>query len=173
MPGDFVQTRIEVSWSGHDEIRAALETLPERVRQRALVGALRKAGTRILQAARGLVPKESGTLRRSLGSKVQNKIGRPVTLIVGPRRGFDQRVMRSPKGVRRLRKKELGNPEAVGTSRLRQPTRYSHLIEKGHGGPKPAPAHPFLGPAMRQNLAVAEQLIFEAVQREFAKTTKS
>ena len=34
---------------------------------------------------------------------------------------------------------------------------HAHLIEYGHGGPNPAPPHPFLRPALYKNIAAAKQ----------------
>jgi HK97 gp10 family phage protein len=34
---------------------------------------------------------------------------------------------------------------------------HSHLVEFGHGGPKPAPPHPFLRPALNKNIGLARQ----------------
>ena len=36
---------------------------------------------------------------------------------------------------------------------------YAHLVERGHGGPKPAPAHPFLAPSLEQGREAAVQAI--------------
>lgn len=32
---------------------------------------------------------------------------------------------------------------------------HAHLVEYGHGGPRPAPAHPFLRPALDKNINAA------------------
>jgi HK97 gp10 family phage protein len=34
---------------------------------------------------------------------------------------------------------------------------HSHLVEFGHGGPKPAPPHPFLRPALEKNITEARR----------------
>lgn len=34
---------------------------------------------------------------------------------------------------------------------------HSHLVEYGHGGPRPAPPHPFLRPALDKNISAARR----------------
>ena len=34
---------------------------------------------------------------------------------------------------------------------------HSHLVEYGHGGPRPAPPHPFLRPALDKNIEAARR----------------
>jgi HK97 gp10 family phage protein len=36
---------------------------------------------------------------------------------------------------------------------------HSWVVENGHGGPKPAPAHPFLRPALNENINRLRQLM--------------
>jgi len=38
------------------------------------------------------------------------------------------------------------------------------LIEHGHGGPRPAPAFPYLGPALRRNIKFAEMVLKEKMK---------
>lgn len=42
--------------------------------------------------------------------------------------------------------------------------RYGHLVEHGHGGPKPAPAHPFFAPAIAIRRRAARSAISRAVR---------
>ena len=44
-----------------------------------------------------------------------------------------------------IRKRGYGSGVSVEVGAINSPV--AHLVEKGHGGPKPAPAHPFLEPA--------------------------
>ena len=48
----------------------------------------------------------------------------------------------------------------VGAPGHRAP--HGHLVEQGHGGPKPAPAHPFMAPAA----AEAEEAVMSAIMKE-------
>ena len=38
------------------------------------------------------------------------------------------------------------------------------LIEHGHGGPRPAPPYPYLGPALRRNIKFAEGVLKEKMK---------
>ena len=42
----------------------------------------------------------------------------------------------------------------------------AHLVERGHGGPKPAPAHPFMEPAIEMSEADVMDAIMTALTRE-------
>ena len=44
--------------------------------------------------------------------------------------------------------------------------RYWYLVEYGHGGPKPAPAHPFVEPATNAVREEAEQAIIDEIVRQ-------
>jgi len=160
-----LETQINIAWSGDQELINLLRSLPDRIQHRALVAGLRKAGTLLLRTARSVVRTESGTLKRSLGSNVSNKLGQPVVLTVGPRRGFGRRVVVGRKGrMRAMRKKD-----ARRNSRRRIPTQYAHLIEKGHGGKHPSKAYPFLRPAMEQNVAGVREILVSEINRQIEK----
>jgi len=45
-----------------------------------------------------------------------------------------------------LRKEDMGPAALVRVSGRKAP--HKHLVEMGHGGPHPAPAHPFFGPVI-------------------------
>lgn len=42
---------------------------------------------------------------------------------------------------------------------------HTHLVEHGHGGPKPAPAHPFLEPAVKST----EDEVLDAIMEELMR----
>lgn len=52
---------------GMDELLRNLNTLPEKVQKRVLVGAVRAAAKPIVQEAKSLVPVKYGSLKRSIG----------------------------------------------------------------------------------------------------------
>ena len=60
----------------------------------------------------------------------------------------------------RRKKSARGYSIEVGISGADAP--HAHLVEKGHGGPKPAPAHPFMEPALEET----EDQIYDAIIRE-------
>lgn len=76
----------------------------------------------------------TGQLQRALG--VRHAKGSGIAA-VGIRRGFD--LIIAGKGGSALTRKG---------ARAHRPTKIGHLIEFGHGGPKPAPAYPFMMPAV-------------------------
>jgi len=41
---------------------------------------------------------------------------------------------------------------------------YPYAVEYGHGGPRPAPAHPFFGPAFRENRAEVRRIVADGVR---------
>ena len=52
---------------GMDEILRKLKKLPEKIQQRVVVGAVRASAKPIIKEARALVPKKTGTLKKSIG----------------------------------------------------------------------------------------------------------
>jgi HK97 gp10 family phage protein len=131
----------------------ALASKQKRVRQALQRKAMRRANAPVLKAAKGLLAdnKRTGQLRKSLGSKVKAYKSGVVIGIIGPRRGFKITVT-----------------NAAGESVNVDPMYYAHLVEYGHGGPHPAPAHPFMRPAIdttrQQVVAIIKQTVAEAVK---------
>lgn len=95
---------------GSKELQRTFDQLGERVQRSVLRSAVSAAATPITRAAKANAARESGLLKRSLAKKiVTNKKRQSVTAIIGPRRS----VSGTYKG------------------KLRKPSRYAHLIEKG------------------------------------------
>ncbi len=136
------------SFRGDKEIAAALLALPGTMRKQVIPGALRAAGRVVIPKARGLVPVETGLLKKSLGAVLRGgRRGRPQYLVIGPRTDI---VGVGPDG------------------RKRWPAKYAHLVELGHFQVQPVkgktrrhgtaqaaasgkdfvPGRPFLGPAV-------------------------
>jgi len=65
---------------------------------------------------------------------------------------------------------ERGPSVIVGVDRRKAP--HSHLIEFGHGGPHPAPAYPFLRPAVAATRGAAMSIIEGALKRMLAAFVK-
>lgn len=59
----------DVTIIGMDEVLKKLKILPERVQKNVLVGAIRASTKPIIKEARALVPKNTGTLRKSITAK--------------------------------------------------------------------------------------------------------
>lgn len=56
-----------------------------------------------------------------------------------------------------------GSSIAVGSFHGDAP--HAHLVERGHGGPKPAPPHPFMEPAVQET----EDQVIDAIMEELTK----
>ena len=50
-----------------------------------------------------------------------------------------------------------------------RPSRYAHLVEKGHGGPIKAQAYPFLGPAYNQLKPYVNQIMTQDLRVQYPK----
>lgn len=99
----------------------------------------------------------TGALKKSIGRKTKTYSSGIAVGIVGPRKGFGVSV----------------GTNSDGTPRFHDPAFIAHLIEMGHGGPNPAPAHPFLRPAYMETLpvmkAIMQQSLKEGLEREAIK----
>jgi len=69
-----------------------------------------------------------------------------------------------------LRNGEEGPSVIVGVDRKREPE--AHLVEYGHGGPHPAPAHPFMRPAAQAARPAIVSIVTSAVKQILAPYTK-
>lgn len=67
------------------------------------------------------------------------------------------------KGTIGIRKRGYGAGVSVEVGAINSPV--AHLVEQGHGGPKPAPAHPFLEPAASS----VEDAVLAAIKEELLK----
>jgi HK97 gp10 family phage protein len=107
-----------------------------------------KGGQILAKAAKAGAPKETGLLKKSIGSKVKVYPSGVAVAIVGPRQGFKAEV---------TREKNRRFPW-TGTS---NPTRYAHLVELGT---RQAPAKPFLKPALAGQQAAIREAMAKAVR---------
>src|SRR5262249_3315811 len=107
-------------------------------------------------------------LRKSLGFKVRT-YGDKVVGIIGPRTGF-----RTIVGYRTYGKDgtRLGVRERVKKPIYEDPAKIAHLVEFGHGGPHPAPAHPFLRPAFDGTKKEAQDTVTDETWKEIEKEAK-
>lgn len=136
----MIQTKLYVS--GDVETSANLAMLGAAMQGRILRKAVRAGSRVVINRARALVPKDSGTLAKSLDVKVKtyaNKVdvggklrnvstGRTVG-IIGPKVGYEAVVSRS--GQLNKDKTYKLATGASGKVIVRQPTKYAHLVEKG------------------------------------------
>ena len=149
----------------HNTFTVALEGIPKaieasralerRIKRGGMRAALTKATTPILRQAKAMAPRESGLLRKSLKRKVKtNTRSDTITVIIGA----DKSVKGTYKG------------------KERRPARYLHLVELGHGGPRPAAPHPFLRPAYEGNknavISTYKAELKKAIEKVQARLTK-
>lgn len=132
---------------GHEQLVAKLNHLPLKLQRKHTRAALNKAARRLVRAAKDRVPKRTGALKKSLGFRLRTYKSN-VLAIVGPRSGFRTEVDGKPY----------------------DPIKVAHLVEMGHGGPRPAPAHPFLRPAfdatVKSNLALIAEELRKGIEQE-------
>jgi len=118
---------------GGEELERQFERLPKRVRDTISGTALRKGGKVVVKAARDNLRGRPFSKNDRLSKSIGTKLGRDkITLQVGARR------------------------------KIGKGGRHAHLVEFGHGGPKAAPPHPFLEPAVQEK----KQSVFNAIKHE-------
>jgi HK97 gp10 family phage protein len=129
-------------------------------------------GARIVQKAAKANCKTKtghGVLRKSIGQKVKIPRANPRTkakakpgyAVIGPRRKFKQQVGTYTRGPR------------AGQPKYEDPANIAHLVEFGHGGPHPAPAHPFMRPAWHSSKAKVLAAMREEVNRWLAEAPRA
>lgn len=132
----------KITVSGDAETSANLAKLGAAMQGRIMRKALRAGSAVVIRKARALAPKDTGTLRKSIGVKIKtyaNKqdfggklrnvsTGRTVA-IIGPRVGIEGIASRS--GQLNADKTYKLATGASGKVIVRVPTRYAHLVEKG------------------------------------------
>ena len=109
----------------------------------------------VTQRFGGLVALDSVSLKVEAGG---------VTAIIGAARGFKTQVK-----VQRRQSRGVLTRFGPGTPVYQDPSKIGHLLEFGHGGPHPAPAHPHLRPAFDETKGRVETLIIQECQVEIDK----
>jgi len=121
---------------GMGKLRARLNTLPQEVHRKIMTPATRTGAKIIEEAATLMAPVRTGALQAAMDTRMRyyRKSGH-VLAIIGPRSDFIIEIL-SPLAGR------MGLP-----GKRHRPSKIAHLVERGHAGPHPAPAHPFMRPA--------------------------
>lgn len=162
----MASTTIRAEVDGLADVMKKLDGLKRRIRGRVLRQAVRAGSGIILSAAKKRVKAVShsltqkalgqlavedlelldrvGLLRNSLGVKMVVRRDGSALAVIGPRRGFKSQI-----GVR----KRSGKFSQKGDPIYEDPANIGHLVEFGHGGPHPAPPHPFMRPAWDESLS--------------------
>lgn len=146
---------------------------------REIKNAVRRGATLQARAIKAnLKRKRTGLLAKSIGSRVKDYTTGRITALSGPRRGFRVEVRRVEKrklvGVRDGTKK--GGPKkiilkkvaGVGEGDTINPTRYAHLVDKGHAkgkGKGAAKGWDFMKKAFQATRDPIKQDISRAIQQ--------
>ena len=138
-----------------EKLRLNLEQLPRRVRIKHLRIGLNAWGGVVKAKAVARAPVETGLLKKSIIVKVTipdasfdvQHHGKPARVIVGPSRNVVAPFIRKGGKTRKLGLTRATKLVLGGTKvRVRKPSRYAHLVEKGT---KRSKARPFIAPAQR------------------------
>lgn len=130
---------IRVEVAGVSDCLRAFSELPQAVQNRQMRIGLNAAAGVIRDAAKSNAPRETGLLRRSLKIKVRvpnasyNRAhhGRPAYAVIGPARRVIGLATTAGGKTRGGIKRAIKAQSGVGTVRIRRPSRYAHLVEKG------------------------------------------
>lgn len=179
MAADYFGIRGEIQ--GLAEVVATLKGLPAKLQRKIMRKALSKATKGTVAAARRLVPRETGLLKKSIGRKVVTyKESGVLVVVIGPRKGFRQDVTRRGRGkpsiadpVNYAHLVEFGTkPHSLlkgASSRGRLKKATADLVARGIGKIHPgAKARPFLRPAFDQTKGQILQIFAEEVQKGLA-----
>lgn len=139
-----------------------LLSLVDKIQKQILLRAVTRASTPIRKAAKATAPVRTGALKKSMSTKAKRGRNKNVAFaIIGPRKSFMEvhgTISRGPK---------KGNPRRV------VPRYYAHLVERGHRGPHPAGAKPFLtnaaSSAMPKALTVMKEVVGIGIQKALTK----
>jgi HK97 gp10 family phage protein len=136
------------SITGASQVIAALKSFPRNMQNRSLRPAITAAARLVAKTAKQYAPKgESGELKRSIDEKVK---------------AYGPLVIVGMAGAK-------NSPTMDARGRPINPAHYAHLVELGHAGPKPAPAHPFLRPALDTNQTQIERVIVQKVSEQIKR----
>ena len=119
------------------DVVGKLRDISNRTLKLATRSALGKAGTRIAQEVRPHVPSYTGLLRQAILKKDSKHTSKAIYSLVGASRKIEGPAIKNyvskAKKARRARRPFIAT-RAV--SRVRKPSRYLHLVERGHKLPQ-------------------------------------
>ncbi len=147
-----------------------LENVKRGTRNKILRPAVTKAARIVNNAAKtavkpgktGRQKTRNGILKKSLGVKIAS-YETTVIGVIGPRKGFKTQV-----GVRT----RGGTKSNVGDPIYEDPANIAHLVEYGHGGPHPAPPHPFMRPAWENSRSEIKATMASDIQAGLEKLAR-
>jgi hypothetical protein len=162
--------------TGDKKLRKVFKQLPQAAQRRVLAKVVTRGAKPLVVAARRKARRMTGALAKSIKVRRPRPKYKTTRLaVVGPaygKKAYRQQWNKRKKSVtlRAVGKKRESEYEGL---MYRNPGKYGHLVEGGHGGPHPAPAYPFMEPAIREvgDVAVADMLdaAWDGIQAEVAK----
>jgi len=147
-----MKNTMSIELHGDKALMRAMNLLPDKVYNKVVKQAVNQAATPIRKQAQKNAPVgKTGNLKRNIIKKSKLYKNQAVVLsVVGGQYKKD--------------------PSEEGSAN------HAHLVEFGHGGPKPAPPHPFMRPAFDATKGKAEaklrRAIGKGVEREAAKLNR-
>lgn len=134
---------MKLQLSGDVTLLARFHQLPPKLQKKWGRRGVAKGARLMVKSAKAKAPVRTGQLKKSLGFRPRTyKTG--LFAVIGPRAGF----------------------ETVDESgKKHDPKKIAHLVEMGHGGPRPAPPHPFLRPAMYETASACSAKIAEELTK--------
>jgi hypothetical protein len=136
---------ITLKMVGMPEVKAICDELPNRVKKKGLRRAINLGATPIVKAMKR---RTNGLLKKSITKRVKGYANGNAVAVIGPDRSLRVAKPASKSG------KALKYP-------FSRPAFVSHLVDKGHGGPHPAPAHAFRDPAYQETKELSASIVKE------------
>jgi HK97 gp10 family phage protein len=151
-----------------------LRDISNRTLRLATRAALHAAATEIKKVAKQKTPVYTGWLQKALQTKDSKHTSRKLYSLVGASRKIFGPAMKSyfrKKGEA----KRAGVPLVVKSKKVRKPTRYLHLVEKGfkHRNGKQVPGHGMLRKSMEQTKEQVKQRVRMKLMERLAKNQPS
>lgn len=191
--------KISTSLIGATALKISIEELEGKFFRKAARKAVNDGTKLVLASAKSLVPKRTGSLKKSLGRKVKaNKNGTGYYGLVGPRKDSRAKIAQSIRDV------EAGKRKKALTAKYRRvvrhngrdilvnPVKYAHMVEYGRGSAvvkekkvmsdgvavfgtkiRAIPPRPFLRPAWDNSKAAINAIVRSAMQSAVREAAKS
>lgn len=138
----------DVQLIGDKKLIKKLKGLSTATQKKIVRPSVTKAVRVIAKDAKGRAPKDTGLLKKSIGQRVKTYRSGNISGIVGPRSGFKRTV------------------EIDGKAVIKNPTKYSHLVEFGTSRKA---ARPFLRPALEAKKSEAVRIMTTEINANIKK----
>ena len=153
--------RITLAVDGGDELAAELSALPKRVQRGIAIRALQAGAEPMLAAVKAGIHSRTGLL----AAKTRARPGK------GDRPGRFSVLISSVATAGAFAKARLKSGRAAEAAAVlsrhaksdKYRVFYGYFVEGGHGGPRPAPPHPFAGPGFDATVEVSADIAEKAL----------